>query len=601
MKKILSTISIFLITITIILCFPISAKADDDLIIPDWIVDAKLMETGDLKIVEDLSFEFNDDFNGVFREILLAKTSGVSDIQVEEVLENSTIKYTQVEDAHKGNSEVFLIHEDDAKINIQIFSPSEDQIRTYRISYTINNVAIKYNDIGELYYKFLGDENETPIKNFLVNIHLPQADTENVVEVFAHGPLNGEIGKSSDTSYFLQVSNVPSNTFVEGRVLFPREFIPLSNRVENKDNYENIIEEEASYQQKIIEDRKRREAIGNTLEQISIITSILGIMLFIIFLILFRRQIDHRQTGDYTKVPEECTPAIASLLTSTLIQTNTIFATMLDLCRKGYLVLKADKEEQNIDINDDKFTITQSKPLDNGLLNHERHFIHWFINEIGNGISVSTNEIESYGKENSTKSLTLYTEWKKKIKQDAVNMGYYDKSKTKFAIFFVLLFLPLLALGIFTIVYGSLFGIGSLVLSLILFIYGLTLFDRLSDYGYQQYTKWRDFKKYMKYSKEISSIRDISKYPLDISLIYSLSLGVQKPMEGLKIDKSNNQSLQYNNSWMIWYFLFLNNKNNTFQKSIDNSFGGSSSSYSGGGGFSAGGGGGAGGGGAGGF
>lgn len=600
MKKVLSTISILLLTITFILCFPITAMADDDLLIPEWVVDAELMETGDLKIVEDLSFEFNDDFNGVFREIVLDKTSGVSNIQVEEILEGTTAKYTQVEDAKKGDSGVFLLDEDDDKTIIQIFSPSEDQIKTFRISYTINDLAIKYNDIGELYYKFLGDENETPIENFLVNIHLPQADRENIVEVFAHGPLNGEIGKSSDSSYFLQVSDVPSNTFVEGRVLFPREFLPLSNRVENIDNYENIMEEEASYQQKIIEDQERRETIGNILEQISIIVSILGLIVFILFLILFRRQIDYRQSGDYTKIPEDCTPAIASLLTSTLIQTNTIFATMLDLCRKEFLILRADSEEQNFDINEDKFTIAQIKPADSKLLNHERHFIHWFINEIGNGRSVSTEELESYGKENSTKSLTLYTEWKKKIKQDAIDMGYYDKSKTKYAILFVLLFLPLLALGIFTIVYGSLFGIASIVISFILLIYGLTLFDRLSNYGYHQNIKWKDFKKYMKNNKDITSIKDISKYPLEISLIYSLALGVEKPMVGINIDKANSQNLSYNNSWMLWYFLFLNNESNSFKTSIDNSFGGSSSSFSGGG-FSAGGGGGAGGGGAGGF
>ncbi|MDD3840220.1 MAG: DUF2207 domain-containing protein [Clostridia bacterium] len=602
MRRTLNNIILSVFVFTLILCFPRTVKAGDDLIIPEWVVNAHVVETGDLKIVEDITFEFNDDFNGVFREIVLDKTSGVSDIRVEEVLTDSSKEYVQVEDAKKGDSGVFVIKEDTDKISIQVFSPSKDQQKTFRIGYIVKNVAIKYNDIGELYYKFLGDENQTSIGSFTVNIKLPQIDASNEVKIFAHGPLNGEIHMQNDATYILHVDDVPPDTFIEGRVLFPKECIPLSNNIRNVDNYSNILEEEDAYQKKLIEDRERKQAIGEILEQISIVGAGVGLVLFVLFLVLFRRQKDIYHSMEYIGIPEDCTPAVACYLTGNIISTNTIFATILDLFRKGYMKISKGEYKKGQDTDDQEYIITRVKEQDDSLLNHEKHFINWLIDEMGNGQSVSTNDIEQFGKHNSTKFIDLYAQWKGKIREDAVQKGYYDKSKTKFGVFFLILSLVLFILSIFTLVYSSLFGIGSLIISILLFIYSMTLFCRRSDYGYWQYKKWVHFKKDMlKHDKHLS-IEGFIENSVDVSLIYALGLGVETKVDDFNFDKKNQYNQAYsNNSWIFWYLLYVNNKDNAFERSMNNSFediaGGS---YSGGG-FSGGGGGGAGGGGAGGF
>jgi len=599
MKKSINSILILLFTFILIVCFPSSVQADEELIIPQWVVDAYLVETGDLHIVEDITFRFNDKFNGVFREIVLDKTSGVSAIQVDEITGTSFKKYIQVEDAKKGDSGVFLIKEKNNKIVIQIFSPSKNEEKTFRITYVVKNVATKYNDTGELYYKFLGDENKTPVDSFTVNIKLPRPDTDNKVKVFAHGPLNGQIKKQNNTTYNLHVTDVPPGTFIEGRILFPKEFIPLSNNVENIDNYSNILEEEAAYQNKLIEDRKRKKAIAKILEQASIAASILGFLLFILCLIAFRRGKDFNHSEEYDGLPEDCTPAVASCLTGTTINVNTVLATILDLCRKGYIKIDKSKEEEKRQRENENFVITQVKEENNLMLNHEKHFMNWLFKEMGNGKSVSTREIETFSEHNSLKFINLYNEWEKKIREDAISKGYFDKSKIKHGVFFLLFSIVLFILGIFTLVYGSLSSIASIVVSAILFVYSIILFYRRSDYGYQQYRKWMHFKKYME-KRDLSNEDITVNYP-DIFLIYALSLGAVKRIDKFNFDNADYPDETYPaNSWLFWYFIFMNNQNNAFQKSINNSFGGTAGSYSGGG-FSGGGGGGAGGGGAGGF
>ena len=149
-----------------------------------------------LIISEDITFEFNEKFNGVYRDIVFDETSGISDIDVALVVSEDIIGFSHVEKAKNGEQGVYTVNEKNNKIAIKIFSPSKDETKTFRISYTVKNTAVKYNDTGELYYKFIGKENETPINNLIIDIYLPYEDRGNDVKVFAHGPLNGRIEKS---------------------------------------------------------------------------------------------------------------------------------------------------------------------------------------------------------------------------------------------------------------------------------------------------------------------------------------------------------------------------------------------------------------------
>jgi len=581
MKRNIYTAFLFL---CIIAGFAHSVKAEEALSISNWNVDASVLETGDLSVIDDITFQFDEEFNGVFREVVLDKSSGVTDISVIEIVGNKESKYTLVEQADNGDQGVFVVDTSSGNVLIQIYSPSEDQEKTFQISYVVKNVAIKYNDIGELYYKFLGSENQTPIENFTVNITLPKSITDNS-KIFAHGPLNGEIDNSQDT-FFLRVKDVPTETFVEARVLFPVEYIPLSTRVINIDNYSNILQEEAYFEKRREEDRQKSEGRKLLFGKISIYASIIGLGLLILSLVAFRRKTKSHETEEYSRIPEDCTPAVAASLTSTPINSTTIIATMLDLFRKGYL--KIDNEVSNSKKTDNKdMIITKVKEQNDNLLSHENHFIQWYINDIGNGKSVTSQGMEKYSKEKSSAFSKSYTTWVKKIKEDSILKGYYDKTKGKYATVFVVLSPILLILGILALVFESLIGIACMVVSVLLFINGLSLYDRRSEYGHEQYKKWIGFKKYTKEFKSYSTIDDFSKYPHDSSLIYALSLGVDMKIAN-KLDLSSESQSLAQDDWIYWFLFFQRGESNSFDRSFDQFHSDSDNSASGGG-FSGGG------------
>lgn len=579
------------------------SMAEESLSIPNWLVESELLENGDLTIKENITFRFNEDFNGVFRDISLDKTSGIQNIKISEISGNGEVQYKRVKDAKKGDYGVFIVSEDSDQNIVQIFSPSSDEEKTFRLSYTIKNVAIKYNDIGELYYKFLGSENETPIDKFTVEIKLPKDDVDNKVKIFAHGPLNGQVNRKTNNIIYMEVDNVPEDTFIEGRILFPTEFIPNSTNIVDKNNYSSILNEEESFQKQIEKKAARNAALKSLFENISIAVAAVEMILFILLLNRFKREKDIYRAIKANVIPEDCTPAVASYLITMTVGSNTIMATILDLFRKGFIEVDDGQEysEKRKKLKD--FTITKIKEVDNTLLSHEKHFMNWLFNKIGDGRAATTRDIENYSKNHESEFQSSYYDWQKRIKEDAINKGYYDKSTKKFGTFLIILSSITLILSFIALGFENLLGLIPFATSIMLLIYGIALHSRKSDYGYSQYKKWLEFKKHMKVSKNLKIIDDFTKYPIDISLIYALSLGVNKEIiRKFNIDNihNNNQVHYQNNGWIYWYFIFAHDKNNSFSRSINKSFASNSSSGSGGG-FSGGGGGGAGGGGAGGF
>ena len=574
-----------LVVFASILLLPKEAKAKDDLYITDWLVEATILDNGDLSITEDITFEFNDEFNGVYRDIGLNKTSGVSDIDVQEITDNKSVLYEAVDSAKNGDSKVYTLKKSSNKMLVKIFSPSKNELKTFRISYIIKNVAVKYNDIAELYYKFLGDDNETAIGNFIVNIHLPAKDTGNKTKVFAHGPANGKIYKINDMQYQLQVQDVPKKTSVEGRILFPKEFIAVSNNIKTADMYNAIINEETAYQNQLLNDKVRRENIKKVLNYVNLTIIISGSLLFVYVLFKCRRKVQSNLYKDNWEIANNCTPAIASMITSSFGGSNVIYASILDLFRKGYI--RISKEQEDFRVNSDAYIIYKEKDSDNLLLPHERHLMNWLFNQMGNGLAVSTSDIESYGKKNKSTFLEAFTSWRNKVKEDAKKQGFYDIGKETYG---ALLIIFSIAMIIFGILAANAISIFSIILGIIMLVFGIMLFNWLSDYGYEQYRNLINLKKAVKNQYKYSNIDFNSP---DVSLIYALALNTLPN----KVKEYKLEDSVYTNSWIFWYILFSSNDNdNSFKKTMDSSFApivdaNSSAGFSGGGGAAAGGGG----------
>ena len=583
---------ILLFTLVFIFAFTIPVFADD-LFITNWNVDSNLLENGNLEVSEDITFRFEDDYNGVFRDIILDNTDGMDNLQVYEVEGDNLISYELNPDAEVGDSNVYATSTQNNAILVQVFSPSEDEDKTFRFEYMINNVAIVHDDIGEFYYKYLGDENETFIESFTASLSLPEFNQDEI-DIFAHGPSHGTIEFRGNDQIILEIEDVESNNFIEARVLYPTSYTPLSNRSGNSD-YQTIIDQEIVYQSGVEEEEARRESLRNNFNTISLIVSGVGALLIGFLYRLNRRNPKIFKEMDDV-VPEDLSPAELNLFRNSTLTPRSITATIYDLARRGYLTIK-DQNGQGKKLN---LIFTKTDRYSAGLLQHEDYFMDWIFNEIGDGKRSSTNEINTKRREASVSFNKNFHEWLKLVREDFSKRDYYDKSNRKIGVIISILGFIALVFGVVSIASGALYGIAVIVISLVVSIYGIIIASRLSDKGYIQKGLWDDFNKEIK-SKDRRSTKDIS----DKDLVYAIAM--DNSVEDINSYRSG-YPMSYFPLYWGYFFMLNNNGGSRVDDSVGNSFYGSTGassstgpSFGGGGGFSGGGGGGAGGGGAGGF
>jgi len=596
MKKYAKALIILFAVIISLICFPKQVSAKEDLNIPEWTVHASLKENGDLVITEDITFEFNKKYNGVYRDIVIDKSCVISGISVKEAKNDSFKKYEMAEKAENGDTGVYTLELMNDRISIKIFSPSKNEIKTFRISYVVNNAAIKYSDTGELYYQFLGKDNKTPIGKFTVYINLLYSYNSDRVKIYAHGPSNGIINKISENqnslTYLLQATDVEPKTLIEARLLFPAEYIAESKNVLNIERYQQIVNEETALLQKKEQKIVRNKFLKELFNRISVIICGINISVFLVILYMCRRKVDRKALiKECREIPEDCTPAVASYIAGLNVNSNVFLATILDLFSKGYV--KISKQQNNAVVTKKHFTIYKNRNIDTALLTHERYFMTWLFDDLGDGESVGSKDIEYYSKYSSMKFYQSLNTWKKTIKNDADKKGYIDHSKKIHGKVLIILSTISIALGIAAAVNGSIVALPDFTVGLTLLIYGICLFNRLSDNGFIMNKKWRSFIRYMKKHNQNMTADEVFDL-LDKDLIYALGFGIHN---------KNLLSFEHDgfteNDWVFWYILFADTSDNSYSDSIHKSF--TEGSFSSDGSFTDGGGGGIGGGGAGGF
>lgn len=569
--------------------------ADEDISVKNWQVDSEILEDGSLSVVEDISFYFNSDFNGVYKDIVLTGTKGIENLEIQEIKPNK-LDYKKVENAKNGDTNVYTVDKEEDSISIKIFSPSEYEEKTFRFSYTMLDVANNYGDVSEFTYKFIGDENSSYIENLNIDIKLPRKLNDQV-KIFGHGYNQNTINFKGDDKVTIKGEHIPSESLVEARILMPLDFLPKASLRSSEDMLEILLKQEESYLKEEERSRTIKAKREKGVKNLSIVSIGLASILAVYSYLKNRHNLEpyeDKLRGNLIVLP----PAIITHISRMPFDSNMIIASIYSLSYKGYLSIE-EAEPFTKKHSKEEVENFRLKLLDGDrskLLDHEEFLIDWLFNDIGNGESLTSEDIYRYTSKNESKFTENFTKWCQLVSEDTVTMGLKDNSKKKLGIGLIIFSILLLFLSIFNfIIYRNILK-GSLliILFLILLILGIELTQRLTDLGHLQYTKLMDFKKDL--MKERINITDESL------LIMAMALGLG-PNKLVTFKENFSNEDNFSSSWLYWYFLMNSSGQNVFAESITSSSGLSdiNSDIGSGGGFTSGGGSGAGGGGVGGF
>ncbi|UNC93448.1 DUF2207 domain-containing protein [Candidatus Contubernalis alkaliaceticus] len=577
--------------------------------IPEVYIEAEILEDGTVRIQESRTFDFSGSFTWLEQWVFKKGNSKFDRFYVRE----GDIMYEQDQQGRSGQYSFLVLDEPD-KMVVKWFYQAVNEQKTFTLGYDAHHVVLVHEDIVDFYYKFVGDYWEIPSGKVRVAVILPEGIPAEEVKAWGHGPLQGEVTISGNNVFF-EVDNLPGDRFLEGRILFPSEFLPGANEQYRTGRYalENILEEEAALAAQANRDRFRHY-LDWALAPVIFLLALGGVFYF---WRKYGKEFKPDFQGDYYReLPADYSPAeMAVLYRFGVISPDDLTATIMDLARRGYMKIEEGEEKKSGLFKKTMDYRLTRKPGDfnQELAPHELDLINYLFSTIAVGENeLNFSDIEKHAKKNPSGFQGFYSGWQSTLKLNCDKYEFFDpitkKGKTQeFAVGAVLIIVGFLLFFVNMIVTGF-----AMLLSGVVMLVAAAVLRRRSRQGVTQFAKWKAFRKFLLDFSQMDRAGIPSLVIWEHYLVYAISLGIaEEVIKQLNIVFPNLQEGNYRFGYG-WYYLphggmgsgmplaNFNGMTSRLQQSFLTavSYSPSSSSGSGGGGgFSGGGGGGFGGGG----
>jgi hypothetical protein len=314
-----------------LLAIQASAAEARSLEIAEVDINAEVLANGDIKVTENRTVAFYGQFRGADYKIYFNEIELFSEIIVRE----GDFYYTLVDEfpTTEPGTYALQVYGDDYFVIDWSFN-AIDERRTFTFEYIIRDAVVVHNDTAELYYKFIGDEWEFPTSDARVTLTLPEGAAEAELRAWGHGPPHGEVNIDGPRQVTWWVAPLPAYTFLEGRVLFPKELVPESTRFSGRDALSTILKEEERWAQ--------QANLGRAARKYQLFYSLFLLLPVGFSIVLKRRRaanLAHAYKGEYYReLPGQYPPAVAGYLwNKKQILNEYLSAGILDLARRRHL------------------------------------------------------------------------------------------------------------------------------------------------------------------------------------------------------------------------------------------------------------------------
>ncbi|QSX08808.1 DUF2207 domain-containing protein [Alkalibacter rhizosphaerae] len=561
------------IALLVLVWWPTTARAavsDVDFDIDGYYIDAYVEEDGSMSVHEMLVYDGS--FNGQFWNLEYASggakpttggledlsgnsplynAHGMTDIQVFSVIDpnaglnqNNLVEFAVIPQGsgQPGDSGVYEQTVTDRTADLKIFSPTRNTTKVMLITYRLENVAVLHQDVGEVYWNFIGSGWEDVLNNVEINIFLPGSSED--LRVFAHGPLEGSSEIVADDQVRLSIDRMYPGEMLDGRVIFSRNLLISSAKTTNVNALEEILRVEqalADEANEIREDAQRRQSLFGGLGILGLLGMLVGGVA--IYFKYDKEKKSQFQGKYFRELPADYGPAVMSYnYFQKRISPRDLTATILDLIRKKVFNLEINKVEKKRFLLGSKFvdeyTIVDNREnLRRELTREEELVRYWLIEKIGNGRSTTFEEIEDYSKDkkNAMEFFDDYDLWKTMVEGEAEDQGFFDPAARKGTLLGLLLGFVGILVGVVAIFNGILIGIANIPVGIIVIIYAATI-KRRTKKGNEDYVKWKAFAEFLKDFSKLDDAVVPSIILWEHYLVYAVSLGIaDKVIETMQV------------------------------------------------------------------
>ena len=614
-------------------------------------IDATVQTGGTLTVTEVRTFDFNGDFNGVYWDIAKGDYEDrYIDVNVlgAGIMDGDTVELFEKSDSERNNT--YKVYDYYTYTELKIFSHHEDETIQFVIYYELSDLAGRYEDVSELYWKFVSDGWQVESQNVTCTVHLPVPEGESVVpeenvRAWGHGPLDATVYFEGDDVVY-SVPGVGTEEFAEARITFPEHWLKDAPK-QGKSVLDGVLEEEMAWADEANEQRERaRENRARMNMAITGAAGVCGVGAVGVLAFMFKKRKDYKATHTpmfddeyFRDVPTGDHPAVLGMLAKDGIYPDEAFtAALMRLTDQGIITLEkalhakkrallGDKQVEdycirfaNVDNTIDAIqgkVARQAHSIDHEALN----FLMWLArkDKDSDGTFLWFDSIKATAKKNAESYKSHYDEFKDEVER-AYNSRFASTEPTGASALVVVGVLAIvlgIALVIFTLdmdfdAVPVLVGGGVLALSGLIAAFSAVNFDKINPEGIEVRAKLHALENWF---RDFTRLKEAVPHDVILwnrLLVMAVALGVsEKVIEQLKVVAPEILNDPYMRGYYYWYYMGgpMGAPVNAFSNALQEAHSVSeaklassdfSSGGGGGGGFSGGGGGGFGGGGGGG-
>ena len=471
-------------------------------------IEATLRPDGAMQVVEHITYDFDGEFRNGTRFI------PPGDYQIVEM---------NVRDRDTGEALPFT----GAPHQLAWRYYAKDERKTFAISYVVLDAAKVYDDVAELYWKFVGAEHPG-VGVVRVQVDVPGDGVD--VRAWAHGPLNGLV-EPRGSSVLLSVDGLPSGQFVEGRITVPAAAFDASSTARRPGDRlpvvlseEQVLADQANAQRARDEAaRRRREQIVDSLGVAVPFVAVAGWVLFFVLWTRYGRE--HRATtdvGEYLREPPDDPPAHVILLRNWgTVTPQVLSATIVDLAQRGHLTIEEVRTDRRIlpDKVDWQFTHTRT---DDPVLPFERKILDRLF---AAGPVTTQSEFEAWCKRHRTNADRWWDSVKRRCGESFSTRGYVEGGKGSVFAANIIAAVVVDVIGGIALVNGQLLGIVALV-SGSLQLVATVLLRRRTIAGRQRLAEWEAFERFLRDFSQLEEAPVGHLILWERYLVYAVALGV---------------------------------------------------------------------------
>ena len=587
---------IFWFLILIMLPVAVSARVNYD--VTDFLVDATILDNGDLRVKELIVLDGN--FNGYWINIpyrnpileyhdpidfsadAIYNGSGITNVSLfakkmdkEEItFDTFDEKFTTLtkayyeEDAVNGNYVESSIQNGKS---YKMYYRAENESVAFLIEYTLEDMVVLHEDVAELYFAILSEDFEDPIENLQIRVHLPGADYSDNFRIWTHGDLTANIKFLDESSFLTTVKKVYANTAIDVRTTFDKALINESAITKNTNEValDQII---AVEEERAESANQQRETARKNLLLANILCGIyIGVLIIWWIYVYFRfdREYTSAFVSKYNReFIEDYNVEVVDYLMNHNITPNAMSASILNLLYKKNIKVEEIPNEKKKKEKNYRFTLLNRDNVNDT----EDVLIDFLFETVGKENTFTTEELKKYASGTTTfvNFQKSYTNWQNCVRKDGERQNFFEKNGLP-----IVSSIFLLLIAVFIVFFLSYLNVDTfmmlivITLSIVFLIYALLIRKRTKK-GNEDYVRWKAFKNFLgdfgRFDiKELPEIALWEKY-LVYATVFGLADQVEKAMN-VKISELPEGTMgMYYPSWVDFHIAHM------VSHSISNSF-----------------------------